>query len=138
MAKKLLDQRLVTEFAEFRALKNKIEKWLKAASEDFVAKFKAGYACPVGGPFLLMLGGQDREAIDWKMEFFNHLKADYEYSGTPADVAEQLAINKMVEMEVIAGKKHIDQINVKVNPSYAGKLMAAIVKKLDTRSARGF
>lgn len=136
--KKLLDQQLVTEFAEFRALKTKIEKWLKACSEDFVEKFKEGTCCPTDGPYLLALGGQDRRNIDWKEEFFNRLKADFESSGSTCDVAEQLAITKMVEMERAAGTHRIDQIDVKVNPSYAGKIMRAIVRKIDARNARGF
>lgn len=135
---KLLDQQLVTEFAEFRALKTKVEKWLKACSEDFVAKFKDGICCPADGPYLLVLGGQDRKSIDWKQEFFDRLKAEFESSGSPCDVAEQLAITKMVEMERLAGTHHIDQVDVKVNPSYAGKVMRAIVRKIDARNARGF
>ena len=135
---KLLDRQLVTEFAEFRALKTKIEKWLKACSEDFVAKFKGGFVCPSDGPYLLELGGQDRKAIDWKQEFFDRLKSDYESSGSTCDVAEQLAITKMVEMERLAGMDHIDVVNVKVNPSYAGKVMRALVRKIDARNARGF
>jgi hypothetical protein len=136
--KRLLDQQLVTEFAEFRALKTKIEKWLKACSEDFVGKFKVGTCCPTDGPYLLVLGGQDRKNIDWKEEFFNRLKADFESSGSTCDVAEQLAVTKMAEMERLAGTHHIDQVDVKVNPSYAGKVMRAIVRKIDARNARGF
>lgn len=135
---KLLDQQLVTEFAEFRALKTKIEKWLKACSEDFVARLKDGSCCPTDGPYLLALGGQDRKNIDWKEEFFLRLKADFETSGSTCDVAEQLAITKMAEMERVAGTHHIDQIDVKVNPSFAGKVMRAIVRKIDARNVRGF
>jgi hypothetical protein len=137
-AKKLLDQQLVTEFAEYRSLKTKIEKWLKACGEDFVAKFKDGVVCPSDGPYLIVLGGQDRKNIDWKQEFFQRLKGDFESGGSAPDVAEQLAIVKMVEMERLAGTHRIDQLDVKVNPSYAGKVMRAIVRKLDARNARGF
>lgn len=136
--RKLLDQQLVTEFAEFRALKNKIEKWLKVQSEDLIPKFKSGFASPLGGPYLLVLGGQDRGNIDWKEEFCKRLKSEAESSGTPPDLAEQLAITKMVEMETAAGKHRVDQVDVKINPSFASKVVSAIVKKLDSRKARGF
>jgi hypothetical protein len=135
---KLLDQQLVTEFAEYRALKNKIEKWVKVLSEDFLAKFEAGFACPTDGPFLLERGGGKRKNIDWEQEFFERLKSDFKSSGSADDVAEQLAIVKMGEMERLAGKTPYYQVNVKVNPSFAGEVVRAIVKKLDSRKARGF
>lgn len=137
-APKLLDQQLTTEFAEYRALKNKIEKWLKLQSEQLIKQFKSGYVSPTGGPYLLVLAGQDRNSIDWKQEFFDRLKADFESSGSTCDVAEQLAITKMVEMERLAGKNHIDFVDVKVNPAFADKAMKVIVKKLDSSSERGF
>jgi len=136
--KKFLDQKLVTEFAEYRALKSKIEKWLKLCREEILEKFKAGYACPTGGPFLLEKGGGSRSAIDWKQEFFERMKNDFIEAGSEAVVAEQLTIEKMVEMERLSGRNPYDEIEVKPNPSYAGKLMKAIVKKLDARTARGF
>ena len=135
---KLLDQQLVTEFAEYRALKNKIEKWLKVLSEDFLEKFKAGFTCPTDGPFLLERGGGKRKNIDWEQEFFERLKADFKESGSEDDVSEQLAIVKMAEMERLAGKTTYYQVDVKVNPSFAGEVVRAIVKKLDSRKARGF
>ncbi len=131
-------EKLVTEFAEYRALKNKIEKWVKALSEDFIEKFKAGYLCPADGPYLLMLGGQDRKAIDWREQFFLHRKSDYQAAGRPAEIAEQMAVDEMVKLEEDAGKNHIDQVDVKVNPGYTGKLLAPLLKKLDTRAPRGF
>ena len=52
----------MTEFAEFRALKNKMEHWLKALDGDFVGKFKNWLPCQADGPYLLVLDGQDRKA----------------------------------------------------------------------------
>jgi hypothetical protein len=137
-SKKLLDQRLVTEFAEFRALKNKIEKWTKLVSADFLAKFKLGFVCPTSGPFLLEVEPGSTANIDWKEEFFLKLKADIESTGSSCEVAEKLAIETMAEMDRLAGRTPYQKIAVKTNPAYNGKLMAAIVKKLDARSARGF
>jgi hypothetical protein len=136
--KKLLDQQLVTEFAEFRALNTKIEKWLKAVREDFLEKFDAGFVCPTEGPFLLELGGGSKANINWKQEFFERLKADFEAAGSTCEVSEQLAITKMVEMERLAGRSPYQTIEVKPNPSYAGKVMRAIVRKLNASTARGF
>src|SRR5690349_805804 len=93
--KKLLDQQLVTEFAEFRALKSKIEKWLDALRDNFLEKFSDGYVCPTAGPFLLVEETGNKSNINWKEEFFARLKADFESSGSTCDVAEQLAIAKM-------------------------------------------
>jgi hypothetical protein len=136
--RKLLDQQRVTEFAEFRALKSKIEKWLEGCRDKFLEQFAEGYVCPTDGPFLLSLETGSRSKIDWKQEFFCRLKADFESGGSPCDVAEQLATVKMAEMERLAGCDKFKKIVPKPNPSYAGKIMRAIVKKLDSRSSRGF
>lgn len=136
--RKLLDQKLVDEFAEFRALKSKIEKWLEGCRDKFLEQFAAGYVCPTDGPFLLQLETGSRSRVDWKQEFFARLKADFESGGSACDVAEQLATVKMAEMERLAGRDEFQKLAVKPNPSYAGKLMRAIVKKLDSRSSRGF
>lgn len=136
--RKLLDQQLVTEFAEFRALKSKIEKWLDGCRDKFLEQFADGYVCPTDGPFLLQLETGSRSRIDWKQEFFGKLKSEYEESGSDCAVAEQLATVKMAEMERLAGRDEFKKIATKPNPSYAGKLMRAIVKKLDSRSSRGF
>lgn len=136
--RKLLDQQLVTEFAEFRALKSKIEKWLDGCRDKFLEQFAEGYVCPTDGPFLLQLETGSRSRIDWKQEFFAKLKSEYEESGSECAVAEQLATVKMAEMERLAGRDQFKKIVPKPNPSYAGKLMRAIVKKLDSRSSRGF
>jgi|SRR5581483_1953271 len=135
---KLLDQQLTTEFSEYRALKTKIEKWLKLQSQHVISQLKAGYVSPTKGPYLLVLGGQDRKAIDWEQEFFDRLVADYKAEGNDTEKAQQLATEEMVKMEVRAGKTHIDQVDVKVNPAFAGKVIEAIVKKLDSTSERGF
>ncbi|MGH7936117.1 MAG: hypothetical protein ACREF8_03815 [Chthoniobacterales bacterium] len=136
--KKLLDQQLVTEFAEFRALKSKIEKWLDPLRDSFLEKFAGGYVCPTGGPFLLQEETGSTSNINWKEEFFARLKNDFESSGSSCDTAEKLATVKMAEMERLAGATPYKKIAVKPNPSYNGKLMRAIVKKLDARSERGF
>jgi hypothetical protein len=136
--RKLLDQKLVTEFAEFRALKSKIEKWLDQVRTDLLAKFGEGYVCPTEGPFLLIVEEGSRSKINWKEEYFAKLKLDFEESGSACDVAEQLATVRMAEMERRAGRDSYQKIEVKPNPSYAGKLMRAIVRKLDSRSSRGF
>lgn len=136
--RKLLDQKLVTEFAEFRALKSKIEKWLDQVRLNLLEKFGEGYACPIEGPFLLIVEEGSRSKVNWKEEFFAKLKQDFEESGSACEVAEQLATVRMAEMERRAGRESYQKIEVKPNPGYAGKLMAAIVKKLDSRSSRGF
>ncbi|HEY0701254.1 MAG TPA: hypothetical protein VGD60_00660, partial [Candidatus Acidoferrales bacterium] len=136
--RKLLDQQLVTEYAKYRALKSKIEKWLKAVREELLAEFKSGSACPADGPYLLVVEPGSRSNVDWKQELFDRLKADFEASGSACDVAEELAIARMVELERAAGRKKYFELAVKTNPSYAGKLMRAIVKRLDTGSERGF
>lgn len=137
-APKLLDQQTVTEFAEYRAFKSKIEKWLKLQSEKLIKQFKSGYVSPTEGPYLLVLACQDRKAIDWEHEYFEFLVAQFEAEEHPTDKAQELATEKMVEMERLAGKNHIDFVDVKVNPAFTDKTMKAIVKKLDSSSERGF
>jgi hypothetical protein len=136
--RKFLDQKLVTEFAEFRAFKTKIEKWLKQTREVFLEEFEKGFACPLDGPYLLVLEPNERSAVNWKQEFFLQLKTGFEALGKPCDEAETLAVSKMAEIEMAAGKKTVIELAIKVNPSHASKPMAAIVKKLDSRTARGF
>jgi hypothetical protein len=134
--KKFLDQKLVNEFALFRALKNKIEKWLKECREQFLAKFEEGALCPTSGPFILVAEpGEGR--IDWKKEFFSYLVENFKLAGSADDVAETLAVTKMASIEKTGERKPIVELSVKTNPSYSGKA-AAIVKKLDSRNARGF
>ena len=136
--RKILDQGLVTEFAEYRSLKNKIEKWLDAVRENLLAQFKAGFVCPTDGPYLLERESGSRSKVDWQQEFFDYVKQEYESSGSNCEVAEHLAVKKMAEIERRSGSSKFWKIAVKPNPSYAGELMRAIVKKLDTRSQRGF
>ena len=136
--KRELDQQLVTEFAEFRALESKIEKWLKIIREHFLEQFSNGYVCPTKGPYLLVLEPGSTANIDWKQEFFLRLKSDFEGWGRTPSMAEQLAAEKMVEMARLAGRDEYQKIAVKSNPGFGGKLMRAIVKRLDSRSSRGF
>lgn len=135
--RKFLDQKLVTEFAQFRALKNKIEKWLEACRDQFLDQFKSGAACPVRGPFLLVVEpGQGR--INWQQEFFSYLERGFKAAGKSDEEAQALAVIKMAEVETAAERKPTSTLSVKPNPSYSGKAATVIVKKLDSRSQRGF
>jgi hypothetical protein len=136
--KKFLDQRLVTEFAEFRALKTKIEKWLDARRDEFLAKLDEGFECPAAGPFLLVVEPSSKPNIDWKQELFQVLKTNYVEAGSEPETAEQLATVKMTQMEIAAGKTPTKKLATKTNPSFGGKVLHAIVKKLNSKASRGF
>jgi hypothetical protein len=136
--KKLLDQKLVNEFAEFRALKNKIDKWLDVVRDEFLKQFDAGAECPIDGPFLLVIETSHRADVNWKELLFARIAADLEREGTAADAAEELAAIKIAGIEKNAPQKEIRRLMPKTNPSWAGKIMKAIVRKLDSRTARGF
>ncbi len=52
---------------------------------------------------------------------------------------DQKLVTEFAEYRAVkAAKNHIDQVDVKVNPGYMGKLLAPLVKKLDCRTPRGF
>jgi hypothetical protein len=136
--RKFLDQQLVTEFAEFRALETKIEKWLTIVREEFLGKFSQGYVCPANGPYLLVVESGSQSNIDWKEELSLRIRSDYELLGHSGTRAVELAAETMVEMERVAGRMAVPRVVTKTNPAYSGKLMRAIVKKLDARSSRGF
>jgi hypothetical protein len=136
--RKFLDQQLVTEFAEFRALETKIEKWLTIVREEFLGKFSQGYICPINGPFLVVVENGSRSNIDWKEELSLRIRSDYELLGHSGTRSIELAAEAMVEMERVAGRTVFPRVVTNTNPAYNGKLMRAIVKKLDARSSRGF
>lgn len=63
-----LTQRLVTRYAKYNALKNALEKWLKAKREEVLDALKAGQKCPDRGPYLIELNARTA-AVDWRAEF---------------------------------------------------------------------
>lgn len=137
-SKKFLDQKLVTEFVEWRGLKRKIEKWLKVQRDEFLEQLDSGWICPGKGPYLLVPESGSRSAIDWKQEFFNELKQKFVDAGSTVDVAEQLAVARMAALEIAAGRKEYIELADKPNPAFNGKVLAAVVRKIDARAARGF
>lgn len=137
-SKKFLDQKLVTEFVEWRALKSKIEKWCKGQREEFLEQFEQGWFCPVKGPYLLVCEPGSRSAIDWKQELFNELRQKFIDAGSSVDVSEQLAVARMAALEIAAGRKKYIELADKPNPAFNGKVLTAVVRKIDTRAARGF
>jgi hypothetical protein len=138
MPKKKLDQKLVNEFVEFRAFKTKIEKWLDAVRDEFLEQFEKGAECPIDGPFLLVIETATRAEIKWKDMLCARIASDLERDGAAADEAQALAAKKLVEIENSAPQKESKRLVPKPNPSFGSKAMKAVVRKLDSRTARGF
>jgi len=134
---KFLDQDLVTEFGEFRALETKIKKWLDQVREEFLDRFAEGFICPDGGPYLIVKEFGSQSNVCWRDEFLAHLVRELEKE-VPRDRAEKGAANKLAQIEKRRGRTPIDRIAVKPNPAFNGAVMRAIVKKLDARRERGF
>lgn len=70
-----LTQALVTRYAKFTALKNRLDEWLKAQRQEIMDALAAGAKCPEGGPYLLVLG-EAEEWLDWKAAFCAHLRGE--------------------------------------------------------------
>jgi hypothetical protein len=136
--KKNLDQQLVNEFVEWRSLKKKISDWLEETGERIVKMIGAGRACPAAGPYLLALEIARKSNVEWKDEFWSHLKAEFRRAGKAPELAGKLASQQMAKMAKKAGMSRIKKLAVKPNPSFAGDPNAAVVRKIDSRSKRGF
>jgi hypothetical protein len=70
-----LDQRLVTQYAKFAALKNLLDRWLEEKREILLEALGAGAVCPERGPFLLVLEDA-KDRVSWKEEFSAHLAGE--------------------------------------------------------------
>jgi hypothetical protein len=110
---KTLNQRVVTKYAKFNALKNHLEKWLKPRREEIVQDLKAGAKCPDAGPYLLELSpAVDR--INWREKLKAHVMAQFRRS-------EEWAEAYVVEIE--AGERATAvRLLCKVNPQFEGRL----------------
>jgi hypothetical protein len=67
-----LNQRLVTQFGKYQALKNLLDKWLDEQRAKLLKQLSNGARCPEAGPFLLELGFAS-EHVKWREEFEEHL-----------------------------------------------------------------
>jgi len=70
-----LTQRFVTRYAKYNALKNALEKWLKAKKDDLRDALLAGQKCPDRGPYVIEVSKRD-SPVDWKQEWRLQLKAN--------------------------------------------------------------
>src|SRR5256885_10234528 len=93
----MLDQKLVTRYAKYHALKNLLDEWLdKKRNEILVAigahvdpetkRWVAEGEAPGKGPYLLELGDA-KARPNWKDEFRKHLvRSGYTESGADAEL----------------------------------------------------
>lgn len=110
---KNLDQRLVTRYAKYHALKGALEKWLEKKRGEIIELLKGGARCPERGPYVLELG--DAEArVSWKEEFQKWLfKAGH---------TEQQVENIFKNIERKPRAKDL-RLYVKQNPAYRVKVV---------------
>ena len=108
MAKSEFTQRLVTQYAKYRALKCLLDKWLEEKRGVIFQALQAGKACPCRGPFLLELGESTRR-LNWKDEF-QHWLANEGY-------AQDKVAGIVAAIEARPREKD-PRIDCKANPNY--------------------
>ena len=106
-----LTQRLVTRYAKFNALKNLLEKWLKAKRKEIVEALNAGEKCPDRGPYLLKVVPAE-ERLNWREEFKKHLMTV---------LAEELAEEQLVSIEN-RERGNGSRLMCVVNPQYGRRI----------------
>lgn len=110
-ATNLFTQRLVTQYAKYRALKNLLDKWLDEKREVLFVALLAGAPCPDKGPFLLELC-ESSQRINWKDEFVSYLRDQ----GSSEEEVVTIMAAREARHRLNAQKS--PRIDVKANPNY--------------------
>ncbi len=111
-----MNQRLVTRYARYAALRTLIEKWLAEKREAIVKALEAGRECPNRGPYLLELS-YGAKNVDWKREFREHLRAN----GWTDEWVEE----KFAKIEAQPRERYPKLLS-KINPGYRGKIVVRL------------
>src|SRR2546430_1589897 len=118
----MLDQKLVTRYAKYHALKNLLDKWLGIKRKEILLaigahldpetkRWTAIEAAPGKGPYLLELGDAQARP-NWKDEFRKHLgRSGYTETGAEAE------LQKISDQE----REKEPRLYSKVNPNYRRK-----------------
>lgn len=111
-----MNQRLITRYARYAALKNALEKWLAEKREGIVKALEGGANCPNRGPYLLELS-YGHANVDWKEEFRAHLRSN--------GWTEEWVEEKFAKIEA-QPRKRFAKLLSKVNPGYRGKVVVKL------------
>jgi hypothetical protein len=108
-----LDQRKVTRYAKYAALRTALEKWLEENREPILKALRGGAKSPDGGPYLLELSAIPAQP-NWKEEFRRDLKENRGYTDKWID--ERFA-------KILKAKRPLQfRVLCKTNPAHRGKV----------------